>query len=94
MPDKVISGHEFDYMPMRNFLRFVAIAFFLLAPQYCHGQSSYTIESGDTTNTYKIKLVDNAVFIGTIIDQDSGTIIMKTSSLPRIEIPFKQIISI
>lgn len=79
---------------MRYFLSCITILFLLFAAQLCHGQASYVIDSGDTTNTYKIKLLDNAIFIGTIIEQDSGTIIMKTAALPRVEIPFKQIRSI
>ena len=79
---------------MRNLLYFTSIIFLLLVPTICSGPTTYAIEPGDTSNTYKIKLVDNAVFIGTIIRQDSGMIIMKTASLPKVEIPFKQIKSI
>jgi len=45
----------------------------------------------DTTKTFKIELLDGSIFIGNILHKDSVSVIMKTSSIPKIEIPTKNI---
>lgn len=57
---------------------------------YVAGQNS-PIQGMDSTKVYKIKLKDKAVFVGNIVQRDSMLIVMKTASVPRIDIPVDRI---
>ena len=48
----------------------------------------------DSTKIYKIELKDGSIFIGNILQQDSVNIVLRTSSIPKIEIPVSKIKSI
>jgi hypothetical protein len=48
----------------------------------------------DSTKIYKIELKDGSIFIGNILQQDSVNIVLRTSSIPKIEIPVLKIKSI
>lgn len=48
----------------------------------------------DSTVTYKITLLKGDEFIGKIISKDQNNIVIRTSSIPRIEIPVENIKSI
>lgn len=45
----------------------------------------------DSTKTYKLEISDGSTLIGNILKQDSVTVVLKTSSIPRIEIPVTKI---
>lgn len=48
----------------------------------------------DTTNSYKVMLMDGSELIGKILEQDSSQIVMQTSVIPRLAIPRDKITKI
>jgi len=48
----------------------------------------------DSTNIYSVELKDGSTHIGNIISKDSAILIMKTPSIPRMEIPVDNVVSI
>lgn len=45
----------------------------------------------DSTKTYKIELNDGSEFVGIFLQRDSTSINIKTSSIPKLDIPIKEI---
>lgn len=58
------------------------------------GQKPFIDYSFDTTKTYIIELHEGTHFIGYFLQKDTISIVIKTSSLPKIEIPIQEIKSI
>ena len=58
------------------------------------GQKTFISYPFDTTKTYIIELHDGSRFIGNFLQKDSISIVIKTSSIPKIEIPIQKIKSI
>lgn len=45
----------------------------------------------DTTKVYQVALNDGTIFMGNILEKDSVLIVMKTNSIPRLELPISKI---
>jgi hypothetical protein len=58
------------------------------------GQEKFTNNTFDTSKTYIVELHDGSQLIGKFLQKDSIYIVIKTSSIPKIEIPVQQITSI
>lgn len=58
------------------------ILFAVLGCKLCYSQ-----ETADSTATYRIETYDGNIFIGSIISEDSTTIVLKTTSLGEIRMP-------
>ncbi|MCO5250916.1 MAG: hypothetical protein M9949_05785 [Candidatus Kapabacteria bacterium] len=79
---------------MKHLIRTLFIALLFFATSNVFGQTTNVNGPIDSTKTYRVELVDGSTIVGKIIQRDLTTIVMKTSSLPEIEIPISKIISI
>ncbi len=57
-------------------------------------QNNFNTYEFEKNINYKIMLIDGSEFVGKFVEKDSNTLIIATSSLPKVEIPFSQIKSI
>jgi hypothetical protein len=79
---------------MKHIKKMIIIVLAFIISQGLSAQKSFKNFPFDSTQTYIIELEDNSELVGTYIGKDSTFVILKTSSLPKIEIPFIKIISI
>jgi hypothetical protein len=45
----------------------------------------------DTLKVYQVELSDGTIFMGFILSKDTNTLVMKTNSIPRLEIPMAKV---
>jgi hypothetical protein len=62
--------------------------------QTAQAQTNFREFEFDSTKTYVVELIDGSEFTGKYVGKTNDVLIMSTSSIPRIEIPFSQIKSI
>jgi hypothetical protein len=86
--------NSLQIISMKYAIQLVLLSFLLCVSGGVFGQQVSIGEIADSTQTYKVELVDGTVFIGTILNQDSLNIVMRTASIPRIEISIAQIKSL
>lgn len=79
---------------MKNFIQTVFIVILFCLTSKVFGQNEIISDPIDTMKMYKIDLNDGTVFIGNILQKDSIQLIIKTASIPRIEIPLTKLKSI
>jgi hypothetical protein len=79
---------------MKNLIQTLLFTILVFATSNVFGQKTNISEPVDSTKIYKIKLKDGIIFIGNILQQDSVNIVLRTSSIPKIEIPVSKIKSI
>ncbi len=58
------------------------------------GQKVFKTYGFDTAKIYKIRLIDETEFVGKYLYRDSSIIVIKTNSIPKIEVPINKISSI
>src|SRR5688572_17238388 len=78
---------------MQHLLKIVLCSIFALSVSIAFGQNPVSV-AADSAKIYKIELHDGSVFVGNILHKDSSITAIKTSSIPKIEIPASQIKSI
>jgi hypothetical protein len=67
------------------------ILFLTITAHDVSAQKSFTSYEFDTSRTYVFKLEDRSQLVGKLIEKDSTSITIKTSSVPRIQIPYSKI---
>ena len=72
---------------MNKIIYLFCIILFCLVSTYTSGQDRSIPDDPDSTQTYKVEMIDGTVFLGNILKSDSQMILMKTSLLTKIEIP-------
>lgn len=81
-------------MKMKTLLSILMFATLVCITDNVFGQNINVGSSIDSTKIYTIELKDGSIFIGNILQQDSINIVLRTSSIPKIEIPVSKIKSI
>jgi hypothetical protein len=79
---------------MKNLIQILLFTILVFATSNVFGQKTNISEPVDSTKIYKIELKDGSIFIGNILQQDSVNLVLRTSSIPKIEIPVSKIKSI
>lgn len=79
---------------MKNLIQILLLAIIVFATSNVFCQKTNISEPVDTNKIYKIELKDGSVFIGNIMQQDSINLVLKNSSIPKIEILVSKIKSI
>jgi len=79
---------------MKNLIQILLFIILVFATSNVFGQKTNISEPVDSTKIYKIELNDGSIFIGNILQQDSVNLVLRTSSIPKIEIPVSKIKSI
>jgi hypothetical protein len=79
---------------MKNLIQTLLFTILVFATSNVFGQKTNISEPVDSTKIYNIELKDGSIFIGNILQQDSVNLVLRTSSIPRIEIPVSKIKSI
>ena len=79
---------------MKTLLSILMFATLVCITDNVFGQNINVGSPIDSTKIYKIELKDGSIFIGNILQQDSVNIVLRTSSIPKIEIPVSKIKSI
>jgi len=79
---------------MKNLIQILIFTILVFATSNVFGQKTNISEPVDSTKIYKIELKDGSIFIGNILQQDSVNLVLRTSSIPKIEIPVSKIKSI
>ena len=79
---------------MKNLIQTLLLAIIVFATSNVFCQKTNISEPVDTNKIYKIELKDGSVFIGNIMQQDSINLVLKNSSIPKIEILVSKIKSI
>jgi hypothetical protein len=79
---------------MKNLIQILFFTILVFATSNVFGQKTNISEPVDSTKIYKIELKDGSIFIGNILQQDSVNLVLRTSSIPKIEIPVSKIKSI
>ena len=78
-----------------KFYRFLfSTCFLVLVSLLAIGQKLKISGPIDSAKVYRLELRDGSTQIGNILQKDSATIILRTPSIPRMEIPAKNIVSI
>jgi hypothetical protein len=79
---------------MKKLIQILLFTILVFATSNVFGQKTNISEPVDSTKIYKIELKDGSIFIGNILQQDSVNLVLRTSSIPKIEIPVSKIKSI
>lgn len=79
---------------MKNTIITVIISFLVLITNVVFGQKADKYAPTDPTQIYQVELNDGSKFLGYILQKDSSLLIMKTSSLPKLEIPLGTVLAI
>ncbi len=81
-------------MKMQKLVLNIFCAVFVILVLNAKGQNIPVSYPFDSTKTYVIVLIDGAEFVGNFLQKDTTTFIIKTSLIPKIEIPVNKIKSI
>ena len=77
---------------MKNLIQTLLLTLLVCVTSNVFGQKTTSISDPiDSTKMYKIELNDGSVFIGNILHNDSVNIVMRTSSITKLEIPISKI---
>ena len=76
---------------MKNLTQILLITLLVCITSNAFGQKTNIRYPVDSTKIYKIELNDGSTFFGNILQEDSINIIMRTSLMPKIEIPITKI---
>ncbi|HMG16709.1 MAG TPA: hypothetical protein VK590_14735 [Saprospiraceae bacterium] len=81
---------------LKQFLSTLSLLLFIpfLSYNISYGQKAIKSFAFDTSKTYRIQLFDETEFIAMYLTSDSISIVIKTNSIPKIEIPINKIKSI
>lgn len=79
---------------IKNLTQTLLFTILVFATSNVFGQKTNISEPVDSTKIYKIELKDGSKFIGNILQQDSVSLVLRTTSIPKIEIPVSKIKSI
>lgn len=79
---------------MKNLIQTLVLTILVLTTSNVFGQKTNITEPVDSTKIYKIELKDGNIYVGNILQKDSIHIVLRTSSIPKIEIPVANIKSI
>lgn len=79
---------------IKNLTQTLLFTILVFATSNVFGQKTNISEPVDSTKIYKIELKDGSKFIGNILQQDSVNLVLRTTSIPKIEIPVSKIKSI
>jgi len=79
---------------MKKHLNILMFAILVCITNNVFGQNINVGSHIDSTKIYKIELKDGSIFIGNILQKDSVNIVIRTSSIPKLEISISQIKSI
>ena len=79
---------------MKNAIKSILFAILFSTTSPTIAQSISIAEPIDSTKTYKLELNDGTNLIGNFLRKDANSATLKTSSIPRIEIPISKIKSI
>ncbi len=79
---------------MKNIIQKLLFTFLFFGTLHVFGQKSNISSPVDSTKTYKIELHDHSIFIGNILKKDSVNLVMRTQSIPKLEIQISKIKSI
>lgn len=79
---------------MKNLIQILLFSLFVFVTSNVFSQKTNISEPVDTNKIYKIELKDGSVFIGNIVKQDSINLVLKNSSILKIEILVSKIKSI
>lgn len=72
----------------------LTVLFTIMISSSVLGQNNFSSYEFAENINYKITLIDGSEFVGHFVEKDSNTLVISTSSLPKVEIPFAQIKSI
>lgn len=85
----------FFKISVRISLMFILIfSISLMSSTVAYSQKKLNSNELDSTKTYIIKLIDGSEFIGNFLSKDSASIVIRTKSILKIEIPKEKIKSI
>ncbi|MEX0965802.1 MAG: hypothetical protein WD077_01080 [Bacteroidia bacterium] len=76
---------------MKKLIQALFVSLLVCASSNVYGQNTNISDSFDSTQTYKIELNDGSAFFGNILLKDSINMVMRTSSIPKLEIPILKI---
>ena len=79
---------------MKNIIQKLLFTSLFFGTLHVFGQKSNISAPVDSTKTYKIELNDHSIFIGNILKKDSVNLVMRTQSIPKLEIQISKIKSI
>ena len=79
---------------MKKLIQILLFTILVFATSNVFGQKTNITEPVDSNKIYKIELKDGSIFIGNILQQDSVNLVLRTSTIPKIEIPVANIKSI
>jgi len=76
---------------MKQKFSLIVLAFLLSSVSFVFGQNKFAKQQFEQNKTYIIELIDNTQFVGYILQNDSLSIVIKTETIPKIEIPIQKI---
>lgn len=79
---------------MKNLIQILLFTIFIFATSSLFGKKTNISEPIDSIKIYKKELKDGSIFNGNILQQDSVNLVLRTSSIQKIEIPVSNIKSI
>lgn len=79
---------------MKDIIQILLFTFLVFATSSVFGQKTNISEPIDSTKIFKIELNDGSIYIGSILQKDSVSLVLKTLSIPKIEIPVSSVKSI
>jgi hypothetical protein len=79
---------------MKNLIQTLLFTLLVFATSNVFGQKTNISDPIDSAKIHRIELNDGSVFIGNILQKDSENIVIRTSTIPKMEIPIKKIKSI
>lgn len=79
---------------MKDIIQILLFTFLVFATSSVFGQKTNISEPIDSTKIYKIELKDGSIYIGSILQKDSVSLVLRTLSIPKIEIPVSSVKSI
>jgi hypothetical protein len=79
---------------MKDIIQILVFTFLVFATSSVFGQKTNISEPIDSTKIFKIELKDGSIYIGSILQKDSVSLVLRTLSIPKIEIPVSSVKSI
>ena len=79
---------------MKDIIQILLFIFLVFATSSVFGQKTNISEPIDSTKIFKIELKDGSIYIGSILQKDSVSLVLRTLSIPKIEIPVSSVKSI
>lgn len=76
---------------MRYYKVIFSIIIILIFGKSVYSQQDFSDYQFDTISLYRFELLDGSKFLGNYVQKDSLVVVIRTESIPRIEIPFNRI---